>query len=92
MNDSHHRAYESFDMASQGGVERWAIYAVDSTFIVRLETSLPSVSISCETGTALSLNLDVLFVRENHGVPTPVVDRPVYESQLNASKARFNLK
>ena len=42
MNGSYHRAYESFDMASQGGVERRAVSAVDSTFIVRLEISLPS--------------------------------------------------
>ena len=63
--------------------------------MVRLETSLPTVSISCETGIALSLNLDVMLVPENHGAPlplqqalnsTPVVDRPVYESQVKCIK------
>ena len=69
---------------------------VDLHFMLRLETSLPTVSISCETGIALSFDLDVMLVPENHRVPlplqqalnsTPVVDRPVYESQLKCIKS-----
>ena len=65
-------------------------------FMVRHETSLPTMGISSEIEIALSLILDVIVVRENHGVPlplqqalnsTPGVNRPAYEMHR-----RLNLK
>jgi hypothetical protein len=60
--------------------------------MVRLETSLLTVSISCETEIALSLNLDVMLVHENHGVAPALTASAKFDTGGRSTGLRISVE